>query len=549
MTAFDATLAAQSEQLGPPLAAYIGRQRWGSRAHPILRAEVEDIAVLPAAEASYLLALVRAETEGGGEDRYFVPLSSRYVPEGGPGSRDPARVAEVALAVRALTLTDAFADAGFRDRLLRAVAGSERLATERGGYVAFGGEDALSGLLDAGDELTSRVGSAEQSNTSVIYGDRLILKAFRKLQAGVNPDLEIGRFLSAPGYPPGADTGEPRFTGTPQTFGWAEWSSAGGRTYALATLQAFVRSEGDGWAYTLDTLGQLGAVSSARRDVDPDRLAQWVAAPYLRDVAELGATTARLHVALASDTSDSEFRPEPITPDDVAAWTAAYERQLGSVLAMLGREQSGRTSAGRSEVVQRGIDRLTAQRDRLLRVAGALPALAETGVEKIRYHGDYHLGQVLKGDAGWMILDFEGEPLRPLEQRRAKGSPLKDVAGMLRSFNYARGAAFRDQLGAHGPPLSPEDVQGLAAIGATWERAARQSFLDGYFAVAPPGAAPFLPDAYDAVNDLIRFFELDKAIYEIAYELNHRPDWLAIPLDFVVGAIEALGQGRAREAG
>jgi trehalose synthase-fused probable maltokinase len=312
---------------------------------------------------------------------------------------------------------------------------------------------------------------AEQSNTSLRFGDALILKLFRRLQFGANPDVEIGWFL----------TEHTAFDGTPPVAGSLTYVSPSGEEAALALLQRFEPNRGDAWTTT------LARVASVLEGAE--------VASTLPSIRRLGATTAELHVALASGTGD--FAPETITLLDVVGWERALEAEIGVVAEALGAQG------------------ISVDIDALRRRAMGLSALE--GSLKTRHHGDFHLGQVLeRDDGGYVIIDFEGEPSRPLALRREKRSPLRDVAGMLRSFDYARNAALR----------SSSVGSGAAGLGAKWYQAAREAFVEAYLGVvgAQPGLVPADVDAPLAA------LELEKAAYEVLYELNNRPDWLPIPL-------------------
>ena len=294
---------------------------------------------------------------------------------------------------------------------------------------------------------------AEQSNTSLVFDDRVILKLIRKLEPGLNPELEMGAFLARSG-----------FAGTPRLLGSISVTGAVEATVAVA--HAFVRVETDGWSYVLDAL---------RRGEPP-----------LSEVRELGARIGELHAALASDEADARFAPEPIRREDLRRWT---ETLLGEL------ERTVRV--GRSAVPELA-GRQQALAARIHRLGGVRP-----GGVRIRQHGDLHLGQVLRSGGEWLVFDFEGEPARPLAERRQKHSPLKDVAGMLRSFAYAAAAAGR------------REIAGLL----------RESFLQGWRL----RAARLVPPDEEGARVLLESLELEKLLYELRYEMGHRPDWVNIP--------------------
>jgi trehalose synthase-fused probable maltokinase len=313
----------------------------------------------------------------------------------------------------------------------------------------------------------------EQSNTSIRFGDALMLKLFRRLQFGPNPDVEVGYFL----------TEHTHFRGTPAVVGSIDYLSPGGATASLVLLQRFERNRGDAWTTTLKRLTAILDGADTRASIEA--------------MARLGQTTAELHIALASGTGD--FSAEPIQDSDVAQWRQAIVDEVESAVDALARRN------------------IAVDKQWLLRRAAGIATLK--GAQKTRHHGDYHLGQVLERDDGaFVIIDFEGEPSKPLAQRRERRSPLRDVAGMLRSLDYARNTALRA-----GAPADPERVRRAQA----WHDAVREAFLDKYLEAVRRAAPTLLPaDARPPLAAL----ELEKAAYEVLYELNNRPDWLPIPL-------------------
>ena len=307
---------------------------------------------------------------------------------------------------------------------------------------------------------------AEQSNSSVVFGDELILKVFRRVEPGINPDLEISRFLTEHG-----------FAQTPALAGWYEIE---GRNLdaTLGMLQHHVAGARDGWELALEEL-----------ESDPEA--------FLGRVGRLGEVVGRMHAVLGSDAGDPAFAPEEPSNESLALLTATIDEEIEQVFLDIGEREQAAEIAGRGEEVRDLLRMLT-------QVA--------VGGRVIRHHGDLHLGQTLYADGDWMVLDFEGEPARTLAERRRKRAPLRDVAGMLRSFAYAA-SAIEFQRGAPAP--------------AGWEERARQAFLDGYFRTVDPS---LLPPGQSATEQLLAIFELEKAVYELRYELNNRPDWIGIPV-------------------
>ncbi len=355
------------------------------------------------------------------------------------------------------------------------------------------------------DPVSLRRLAREQSNTSIIYGDRLILKLFRRCQPGINPDAEIDRFL----------TERAGFGHVPPFAGTLSYERDGASA-TLALLQGMVASEGDGWTGALEELQRYYEAWVSQPFPAETSDARTYVGIYLDSAATLGRRTAELHVALASAAGDPDFAPEPLTPDDVARLATGFGQRATEYLDGL-KNNLPRLP---DEAVEEAGLVLRRRREFLAQSADLPPAM---GGRRIRIHGDYHLGQVLRARNDFVILDFEGEPARPVEERRAKHSPLKDVAGMLRSFSYAAYAALVSYT-----TRRPEAARQLEPWARLWERSASAAFLDAYRAgIAGHGLLPESPAADDA---LLRAYLVDKALYELHYELNNRPAWVRIPL-------------------
>ncbi len=315
---------------------------------------------------------------------------------------------------------------------------------------------------------------AEQSNSSVVFGERIALKLFRRLEPGINPDLEMLRFLTAHNYPNIAPL-----------YGWYEYEGEA-LAATLAIAQRFVSGATDGWELALQEI-------PSRPDL------------FLERVGSLGSATARLHSVLASDAGDPAFSPHEPSSEFLNLLKATLDDQLEKVFGHLPDDPNVAPIAGLEQEVR---ERIT------------LPAQGPIGGKSIRIHGDYHLGQTLHTEEGWTLLDFEGEPARPLNARRQKRSPLRDVASMLRSFSYATWAV-KLQRGQEAPE--------------GFEDRARAAFLDAYLADVDPG---LLPTGHQQVASLLATFELEKALYELQYELDNRPQWVPIPVAGILRLVE-----------
>ncbi len=429
-------------------------------------------------------------------------------------------------------LYDSLYDAKFCKALLAAVAHGRRF---KGANATLSAEPSkffrkLRGAADA--NLEPSVLQREQSNTSVVYGDRLILKFFRRVTEGLNPDLEIGRFL----------TEQAAFPQTPPLAGSLELRKGRGESFTVGILQGFVGNQGDAWGYTLDSLGRYFSDILARQPRREDAalpaqpllelvgeeipaLAQDLIGAYLPLAHLLGRRTGELHLALASDTKNPAFLPEP--------FTALYRRSLyqsmrtlaDQSLTLLGRRLKGLPEEIRGEAAK------------VAKLEGAIfdrfRQIAETKITamRLRCHGDYHLGQVLFTGRDFVIIDFEGETSRTITERRLKRSPLRDVAGMLRSFNYV--ALTKLKSGA----FRPEDAAQLQPWAGFWNLWVSVNYLNGYFVTARD--AVFMPKSRAEVSLMLDIFLLEKAVYELAYELNHRPDWVSIPLEGILHLIRS----------
>ena len=372
--------------------------------------------------------------------------------------------------------------------------------------------------------LASRLSAAEQSNTNFLFGDKLLMKLFRRLEPGLNPDVEIGRFLTEVAAFPRVAPYLGALTLHPQT----------GEPTTVALLQGLVVNEGDGWSWTLAELARFfESVAAAPAPTDESRSASFLAqtpvsrqlaehaALYLQSAALLGQRTAELHLALATPTDDPAFAAEPFTPADLQADARRIDAQINSTLDALKLK-----IATLKDLVADDAATVLTRRIQLFAAAHAITDKPISS-SRIRIHGDYHLGQILNAKGDFVILDFEGEPARTLEQRRRKQSPLKDVAGMLRSFSYAAFSALDLYLQRH-PQPDPTRVASLESWARLWQNTVSSEFLRAYRATlkANPNLLPPPAEAQALLNAYL----LEKALYELLYELNNRPTWVRIPL-------------------
>jgi maltose alpha-D-glucosyltransferase/alpha-amylase len=399
--------------------------------------------------------------------------------------------------------------------------------TGEAGELVTSGTHALSMQeTGAAGSLRPRAITAEQSNSSIAYGDRLILKFFRRLEEGINPDLEMGGFL----------TEKAHYQHTPQLLGALEYRGERGLRMTQGILQGFVPNQGDAWQYTMKSISnfynEVGK-SSAQGSVgeSQNHAARASIAPFLESVGLLARRTAELHLALVSPAAASEpdFAPEPF--DDT--FQRGFEDALLELTNRIFRQ------------LRHAHDRLPENaKPRVEKVLGSEPQIIERfhaalrvpiRAVRTRIHGDYHLGQVLYTGADFVIIDFEGEPARPLSQRRLKRSPLQDVAGMLRSFHYAAYAPLLASTGSlKVDDGNREKLNGWAEVWVKW---VSDRFLDEYMKTAR--GAEFLPPSREGIDSLLQLHFLEKAVYELGYELNNRPDWVAIPLEGISKSLKS----------
>lgn len=493
--------AALRDGLAPALAAFLPRQRWyGDKSRPLVAVSVVDAAADEHGPPWFVLAIVEATfADGSPPARYLIPLATV------PVAAAPDPVAILMTPSESLAFVDAIEAPGFPLRLLRRLAENARLD---GGGGAFHWEafPALAPLVSRAEAAPPRLIGVEYSNSSLRFGDILFLKLVRRLRAGLNPDEEIGRHLAE----------QSSFANFPIPLGAGRYRAADGTTYPFALAQAFVHSTGDGWDVTLARLAAPLPADSTLTETAPEAL--------------LGRRTAELHLALAADTADPAFAPEPVKRQDVDHWREAARAHLQAVANDLDRYRTGAVPAVRHQIA-RFHDHLPA----LERRADGFSSLI--GTVRCRVHGDFHLGQLLKTpDDDWIILDFEGEPARSLSERRAKTSVLKDVSGMLRSFSYARSeAARRAALAPGGATIAVNTLD-------RWEAGARTAFLAAYRARIGEErrAVNLIPADLDHFSAATAAWEFDKAIYELAYEINNRPDWLPHALGTILRDGDAL---------
>lgn len=496
---------------------FVAGQRWYAAKDTVTQCvALTDHAEWGGEQANWLMGIFRVEGTGAADaSMYFLPLALAWEDDDERMDRlMPATIARVRQQARIGIMGDAFSDVEFCRALVEAMGEGFKLVSERGlinflptsAFAKLVGED-ISGL-------TMHTPGAQSSNTTVQLGDHLFLKGYRRLQTGTNPEVEIGRFLAEVSH----------FKHAVPVAGVVEYEVEDGSKCTLAVLQGYVSNQGDGWNTTLNYLERFLEYSSSSTEAE---LSGEAHGGYLALVHTLGVRTAELHKAFALTTGDPAFDPESIEQDDLDVWMRQVREEAVATLDQLERNRS------RLDIeVQALADSLLSRRkDVLKHIETCVPS--RVAAIKTRYHGDYHLGQVLLVENDFMIIDFEGEPARPLSERRQKHSSLKDVAGMLRSFNYALYTML-----ARLSTERPDDFVAFQPYGKIWEAEVRRAFLNAYEETTRDSG---LYGAWEDAKQLLELFVLEKALYELRYELANRPEWVAIPLR---GILEVVNQGK-----
>ncbi|HUS19757.1 MAG TPA: maltose alpha-D-glucosyltransferase [Terriglobales bacterium] len=516
------------DRLEEIMPAYLQGRRWfGGKARTIDQVEIIDCILIPHNGKNSYAVISRVHYMEGDPEIYFVGVNFAAAGQRAALMHDAA--AAVLCRVHDENgeelgvLYEALREKSFASTLLDSLVKRRHFKGVTGEIIAT----PLNGLrkLRETESLEPALVRSEQSNTSLIYGDKYILKHFRKLDAGVNPDLEIGEFFARRG----------NFPHSPKLTGTFQYEQTGGDRFTLAILQTFVPNEGDAWGMTLESLGRYfeqvrprahggalpGAVGGpllSLLDVPvPEGLREPIGS-YLESARLLGQRTAEMHIALASDDQDPAFAPEP--------FSALYQRSLyqsmrnltGKVFMLLRRNLKSLPPERKAEA-QQVLEKENAILTQFRSILGG-----KLDVSRIRIHGDFHLGQVLFTGKDFVMIDFEGEPARAISERRIKRSALTDVAGMVRSFHYA---AFT-RLYSHTASIRPEDAKALQPWAVAWYQWVSATFLKSY--LTHVGPATFVPRSMDALALLFNIYMLEKAVYELGYELNNRPEWIHLPL-------------------
>jgi len=493
------------------LPRYLATQRWyGGRGAALQRAKLLDHAIWTEGRYSWLLQLL--EIDGAADPvTYFLPLALAWEDREEDRMRaiSSSAVARVRQQAEVGVMADAFADEVFCRTLIAAIGAGKDIATADG-TIRFRPTAAFGDL--AGEDIAGLpVGKPESrgQNTSVAVGQRLFLKGYRRPRVGVNPEFEVGRFL----------TDIAQFPNCVPLAGTVDYVTKSGATMTLALVQAYVENQGDGWAYTLNYLARYLELRRTSTEVVPPD----VHGAYLALMETLGLRTAELHRALARRSGEAAFDPQPLAEADLTACRQHAVIELQASLAKLEARLGLLTGPALEEART-----VLAQRDALLtRIDQA--SLGAPGGLKTRIHGEYHLEQVLLAKNDFVIVDFEGETTLGFDERRLKQSPLRDVAGMLRSFSRARDEAVRASA------TTEDESAKLLPFATQWEQEARSAFLRAY-AAAAEGLELGLPlsDAAGGTQGLLALFELELVLHELGSELDNRPEGVRTPLQGIL---------------
>ena len=483
------------------LLPYLRKRPWfAAKGMAVTELRFASIPEWPTPEGNWLMATMTIDADAGPGQRYFFPLALDWETR----DHDPLEklgqwsFAKVRQKGRTGVLYGAFGNPGFSRAMARAIAEGKDVILG-GGRLRFMTTSIHAGLAAAIDDEI-RIPSLEQSNTGVFFGSKWFLKGFRRLYPGINPEVEMGRFL----------TEASPFAHIASVAGAVEYvETAGGEPIALAILQKFVRNQGDAWTYTLDYLDRTLAHPGADAEVPHDF--------YLPQVTLLGQRIAELHRALAKPTGDPAFDPEPMTPQDFVKWR---DEVLTHAQRTLDRLVKSRDPSPLP--MQPHIDELLLAQTALFTRIRALDCVA-AGLLRTRYHGNLHLGQVLVAENDFVIIDFEGDPARPASQWREKHSPLRDVAGVLRSFSYAAHAAL-----LKAQEKTQEGAATIAVETGEWERAAARAFLDGYRQHSLGLAS--VPVDEKSLNSTMALCIVERALQDLNHDMENRPEWIHIPI-------------------
>ncbi|MBV8537750.1 MAG: putative maltokinase, partial [Alphaproteobacteria bacterium] len=498
------------------LPEYLAKQRWFSAKNDhIVRTKIAATPELANDKGEFVFLQVTVELAASDPQRYFLPVAVSWDENAANLNWPllPYTLAKVRRRAKMGAIYEATATDQFGLAVVEAIRRNQKIENGSAAIVCRA-TSALGSVQAAADNAVRRMGG-EQSNSSLTIGDAMIFKAYRRLADGEHPEVEMCRYLTeAVGY-----------ANTPKLYGWVEYVEREGSKRALGVLQEFVRSQGDGWMHAQSYLDRI---FDALRQTQPEAVpAGERHAIYMSQIRVLARRIAELHRALATPTDDTAFAPEPITGADMADWrreTLAMADNAFKALRKLDAGGDGPAAAAARALVER-------QRECLERIRSLTEEPFHT--VKTRIHGDLHLGQVLVVKDDFQIIDFEGEPTRPVVERRAKSSPLRDVAGMIRSIQYAAWSALFKLA-----DRDPDGFDKLLPVAMEWKRLVQDAFLDGYMTTI--GDCTSWPSDPADLKRGLSLFLLHKVLYEIGYEAANRPSWLRIPATGLTEILDAL---------
>jgi maltose alpha-D-glucosyltransferase / alpha-amylase len=523
-----------SSVLARDLPRFLGTRRWfAGKGRQIRSATIEETVQVNSGTPPAFFCFINVHYREGASETYVLPLA--YETGEAAFQRQSQTPEAVFLRIQSResgeegVIYDAMFDEGLANVLLRWIQRASRQKAKDG---EIAGTRTTAMRRIAGSEvLRAAILKAEQSNTSINYGDKLLLKLFRRIEPGVNPDYEIGRYLTESG-----------FQHSPRVAGAIEYQRPRKEPITLAILHEFVRKESDAWELTLDSLRDFfDRAATSNEEISPPpitpasllrlteeempELVRETVGAYVESARIIGQRTAQMHAALAGGRDDSGFTPEPFTPFYQRSLYQSMRNSATNSFALLAeRIKSGEELMPEAERV------LQLEDEVLQRFRGMVNKGLTSG--RVRVHGDYHLGQLLYTGSDFLVTDFEGEPSRSLNERRVKRSALRDVAGMLRSFSYAVHTALmeRSERG-----LPEESTERARKWGQFWQAWTSSVFLRAYLDEARN--SNYLKASSEEIEMLLEIYVLEKAVYELGYELNNRPDWLSVPLQ---GILELL---------
>jgi maltose alpha-D-glucosyltransferase/alpha-amylase len=526
------------------LIPYLQTQRWfGGKARQIKAVRFNETVPFSFNSTEATITQIQVEYTEEDPEIYILPLSFATGERAAQIFESSSNAVLAKVTVRdkdgetAGCIYDAILDKEFCKTLVQMIARRKHLRGAGGDFIASPTRAMRNGRLGTVTNLEVSSLRAEQSNSSIVFGDELILKLFRRTEPGINPDIEIGYFL----------TERVGFPHAPSVAGTIEYRTKKGETAAVGILQKYVPNEGDAWQHTLDALSQYFDRAVTRQADELKDLLKPIAfvdrlqhteipplgseliGPYFENVKLLGQRTAELHVVLASNMDDADFVPEPFSVLYQRSLYQSMRNHSGQMFQLL----KSNLKSLRGVVLDEALKVLDQQNEVLDRFQSLLSR--KITAKRTRIHGDFHLGQVLYTGKDYVIIDFEGEPTRPLTERRIKRSPIRDVAGMLRSFHYAAYTSLFGHLGS--AMVRPEDLTAMEPWARLWNVWISSTFLNSYLQHAGPGG--FLPTNRDELNILLNVYLFEKALYELGYELNNRPDWVRIPLTGILQLLQA----------